>query len=71
MKDVVDPLDGWFNREIIDNHIPISNNDILGYLFSFLRDLLVKFCNRLQSSKVAFELFAYNAEKLPIYVQNT
>ncbi|KAF2797239.1 hypothetical protein K505DRAFT_358599 [Melanomma pulvis-pyrius CBS 109.77] len=66
MNDDADPMDGWFYKEII-KHLPAAKNDMLGGLFFFLRNLLLGFCNRVQSCKVAFRLFAIDGRKLPSY----
>lgn len=54
-----DPTDGWLPVEYT-SHASVAKEDVYGSLFFFLRELLLKFCHRLQGKNIFFEL--YNLE---------
>ncbi|OCL12153.1 hypothetical protein AOQ84DRAFT_420874 [Glonium stellatum] len=64
MKDNSDPLSGW-NIDEVNQCAPLAKKDIYGSLFFYLRDLLLKFCGRIQSAKVHLQLFQVDAVELP------
>jgi hypothetical protein len=64
MMDSADPLEGWLHADYA-SHKPIAKADVYGSLFFFLRDLFLKFCNRLQNTDVLFHLYNMDAMVLP------
>ena len=66
-KDSADPLDGWLHADYTP-HAPIAKADVYGSLFFFLRDLFLKFCNRVQNTSIMFQLYNMDATDLPAYL---
>ncbi|KAL1982084.1 hypothetical protein VTN96DRAFT_1797 [Rasamsonia emersonii] len=64
MKDSADPLDGWRIQEVMSK-APLAEKDLYGSLFLFLRDLFSKYCARLATISVSFQLFHLDATTLP------
>ncbi|PVH76133.1 hypothetical protein DL98DRAFT_465490 [Cadophora sp. DSE1049] len=69
MMDWADPLHGWSTADV-RGKVPLAKNDLYGGLFFHVHDLLLKFCERLKSMKVAFTLFQVNALELPEILRN-
>jgi hypothetical protein len=64
MLDNADPLDGWHRSDYLP-HAPKAKHDTYGSLFFLLRHLLHKFCKRIHSGHVSFQMFAVDARQLP------
>jgi hypothetical protein len=64
MTDSADPLHGWLHADYMP-HARIAKADIYGSLFFFLRDLFLKFCNRVQNTSILFQLYNVDARELP------
>ncbi|KAF1928848.1 uncharacterized protein M421DRAFT_61946 [Didymella exigua CBS 183.55] len=60
MMDSACPREGWDCAEYT-KHAPIAKADTYGALFFMLRDLLLRFCERVHKVKISFELFCINA----------
>ena len=60
MKDDADPFDGWSYNEYI-KCISTAKNDVYGAFFYYLRNMLLAFCKRIRSCRMAFQLLAVNA----------
>lgn len=69
MKDDADPLDGWTYDEYI-KCVPAAKNDVCGAFFFYLRNMLLAFCKRVRSCKMAFQLLAVDAVTLPDYLKD-
>jgi hypothetical protein len=69
MKDDADPLDGWSHDDYI-KYVPTAKNDVYGAFFFYLRDMLLAFCKRIRSFKMAFQLLAIDAIHLPKYIND-
>jgi hypothetical protein len=69
MKDDADPLDGWSYDEYI-THVTVAKNDVYGAFFFYLQDMLLAFCERIRSWKIAFQLLAVDAMALPSYLKS-
>lgn len=67
MKDEASPLDGWDYHEYI-RFAPKATNDVIGSLFFFLRDMLLRFCRRIRDVDIHFQLFNVDARVLPDYL---
>lgn len=50
-------------------YAPAAKNDVYGAFFFYLRDILLEFCKRVQSYKMAFQLLAVDAVNLPNYLR--
>ncbi len=50
--------------EVLQN-LPSAKNDIYGALFTYLRDLLTKFCKRIADISISVQLFHLDAVHLP------
>jgi hypothetical protein len=64
MKDDASPLEGWDYHEYI-RFAPKATNDVMGGFFFFLRDRLLRFCNRIKNIDIHFRLFNVDARELP------
>lgn len=69
MKDDASPLGGWEYDEYI-KFSPKATNDLLGSLFFFLRDTLLRFCKRVKDLDIDFRLFNVDARELPTYLSS-
>ncbi|KAF1998521.1 hypothetical protein P154DRAFT_495217 [Amniculicola lignicola CBS 123094] len=67
MTDSADPLNGWLHAEYMP-HATIAKADVYGSLFFFLRDLFLKFCNRVHKTSILFHLYNMDARELPEYL---
>ena len=66
MKDDASPLEGWDYFEFI-KFAPKATNDVIGSFFFFLRDKLLRFCERIKDTNICFRLFNVDARELPGY----
>jgi hypothetical protein len=69
MKDDASPIGGWDHDEYI-KFSPKATNDLLGSLFFFLRDTLLRFCKRVKDLDIDFRLFNVDARELPTYLSS-
>lgn len=60
----VEPSAGWSYEQIMTG-APRATNDYLGAQFNMLRDLLTKFCTRVQNFDVHFRLYYMDCRQLP------
>lgn len=67
MKDDANPLSGWSYNEYMACATG-AKNDVYGAFFIFLRNTLLTFCKRIQTSKITLQLFAIDATKLPDFL---
>jgi hypothetical protein len=64
MRDDASPLEGWDYHEYI-KFAPKATNDVMGSLFFFLRDTLLRFCHRIEDLNIHFRLLNVDARELP------
>ena len=64
MKDDASPLEGWDYYEYI-KFAPKATNNVMGSFFFFLRDRLLRFCERIKDIDICFQLFNVDARELP------
>jgi hypothetical protein len=64
MKYDASPLEGWDYHEYI-RFAPKATNDFMDGFFFFLRDTLLRFCNRIKDIDIHFRLFNVDARELP------
>ena len=64
MKDNASPFEGWDYHEYI-RFAPKATNDVIGSLFFFLRDTLLRFCKIIKDIDIHFRLFNVDARRLP------
>ncbi len=67
MKDDASPLEGWDYYEYI-KFAPKATSDVIGSFFFFLRDTLLRFCERIKDTDISFRLFNVDARELPDYL---
>jgi hypothetical protein len=67
MLDNACPRSGWRYDEYM-KHATAAGKDEHGALFFYVRDLLTKFCTRVQSLRISFTMFSTNAQKLGSYL---
>ena len=67
MRDDASPLEGWDYYEYI-KFAPKATNDVMGSFFFFLRDTLLRFCERIKDIDICFRLFNVDARELPDYL---
>lgn len=67
MKDDACPFQGWDYDEYV-RFAPKATNDVVGSLFFFLRDTLLRFCRRIKNIDIHFRLFNVDAQELPDYL---
>lgn len=67
MMDNASPRDGWSNLEH-SKHSVFAKSDAFGAVFALLRDLLLKFCERVTKVKLSFELYCVNAMEIATHV---
>lgn len=64
MRDDASPLEGWDYHEYI-KFAPKATNDVMGSFFFFLRDRLLRFCQRIKDLNIHFRLLNVDARELP------
>lgn len=69
MKDNASPRDGWLFDEYMEN-APAAKADEFGAIFFHIRGLLLKFCSRLRSSNISFQLFNMDARDIGRYLDD-
>ncbi|OAL42700.1 hypothetical protein IQ07DRAFT_525646 [Pyrenochaeta sp. DS3sAY3a] len=67
MPDEASPLEGWDYDEYI-RYTPAASCDVIGSLFYFLRDMLLRFCERIMDTSIRFSLLNVDARELPTYL---
>ncbi|KAI5866987.1 hypothetical protein GGS23DRAFT_299667 [Durotheca rogersii] len=67
MKDDADPISGWDIAEVMKVRYGPATNDIYGKICSFIRDVLLRFHQRLKNLDLSFELFNVDARDLSNY----
>ncbi|KAF1362388.1 hypothetical protein EJ07DRAFT_174795 [Lizonia empirigonia] len=67
MMDNASPRDGWSNVEH-SKHSLVAKADAFGAVFALLRDLLLKFCERVTKFKISFDLYCVNAMEIASHV---
>ncbi len=67
MKDDAGPFEGWDYYEYT-KFAPKATNDVIGSLFFFLRDMLSRFCKRIKTIDIHFQLFNVDARMVPGYL---
>ncbi|KAJ4319355.1 hypothetical protein N0V94_003945 [Neodidymelliopsis sp. IMI 364377] len=69
MMDNASPRDGWSHADY-NKHRLAAKSDAFGAVFSLLRDLLLKFCGRVQKVNISFELLCINAIDITSHVKD-
>jgi hypothetical protein len=64
MRDNASPFEGWDYYEYI-RFAPKATNNVMGSLFFFLRDALLRFYKRIKDIDIHFRLFNVDARELP------
>jgi hypothetical protein len=70
MSDSSCPRLGWRYDEYM-KHATVAGKDEHGAIFFHVRDLLKKFCTRVQNLKLSFSMFRTNAVELETYLPDT
>ncbi len=60
MKDSASPRQGWDYHEYLQ-YATAAKSDAHGALFFYVRDLLVKFCERVKKTNLSFDLYCQDA----------
>ncbi|KAF2623920.1 hypothetical protein BU25DRAFT_349343 [Macroventuria anomochaeta] len=69
MKDSSNPREGWSYHKYM-KHAPVAKADEHGAVFFYVRDLLNRFCTRLQKAKISFQMSCMDARDLGPYLQD-
>jgi hypothetical protein len=69
LKDSSTPREGWLYSDYMNN-APAAKADEFGAIFFQIRELLLKFCKRIRTSKISFQLFNVDARELGDYVSD-
>ncbi|KAF2875827.1 hypothetical protein BDV95DRAFT_485026 [Massariosphaeria phaeospora] len=69
MRDDAEPHQGWDHEDIMKGNLP-AKGDVIGNQFFMLRDLLLKFCDRIKNCKLRFHIYAVDARDLPQKLQS-
>lgn len=64
MPDSADPLDGWKLSEVLEESHHAKDN-LYGLLYLYVRQHLLKFCERLHNLTLDVSLFCMDALNLP------
>lgn len=67
MGDDANAMEGWDYAEMIQ-HAGKAKNDVMGAFFFFLRDILLRFCNKVQDVDIHFYAFNMDALQIPNYL---
>ena len=70
MLDTASPRDGWSHVDY-SKHALTAKAGTFGAIFAMPRDLLLGFCERVQSSSISFKLFCVNALDISGYIGAT
>ena len=62
--DSTDPMQGWSFKEFLLRPRP-TRNDLYGSLYFYLQEQLQRFCKRIATLQIHFQLFELNALHLP------
>jgi hypothetical protein len=69
MLDNACPRSGWHYNEYM-KHATKAGKDEHGAIFFYVRDLLTKFCTRVQNLSISFTMYSKNARELGSYLQD-